>query len=346
VTISETTLKKAVADGLLTADLAERLRAVAATEVLPEDPEKLRFISGFADIFVSLGLIMFFCSATVIGEKTGNRIYLGVAISIFSWIFSEVFARRQKLALSSILLTWIFLFGIFYQASMLLYGTVYSDISAALLERMLPIPLLFCTGFSLPYYWRFRTPIVPALAVACLFSSISAYIYWEYRLDAKIILPFIAISFGIPTFAAALILDYADQNRETTTSDIAFWLHFLSAPLIVHSIMLWIGVFDDKIDSFLILVIFLITSIISLLTDRRSIIVSGLSYAGIAVYYLTETAMSRGAGEITWQITYSFLFVGLFVISVSFIWHPVRRLLLRILPLGLRRLVPSGAVGA
>jgi len=344
VTISETTLQKAIADGLLTADLADRLRALAAAEARPEDPEKLRFISGFGDIFVSIGLVLFFMAVLLIGGNTGNRDYLGGAICFFSWVFSEIFSRKQKLALPSILLTIIFLFGFFFQISILFYGMAYYDIKTALTEQMLPIPLLFCTGISALYYWRFRTPITPALAVSCLFSAISAYVYWEYRMDIEKILPFIAISFGITSFAAALLLDFNDQDREKTTSDIAFWLHFLSAPLIIHPLMFWIGIFDEKINPFLILGIFLILSTLSLAIDRRSIIVSGMFYAGAAIFYLTETDISRQSGAITLQVTYSILFMGLFIILISAGWTPIRRILLSLLPLRIRRLLPRTSV--
>ena len=346
MTISETTLKKAIADGLLTADLADRLRALAATEARPEDPEKLRFISGFGDIFVSIGLILFFIAVLLIGGNTGNKDYLGGAISIFAWVFSEIFSRRQKLALPSILLTVIFLFGIFFQLSILFYGTIYIDIKSALTERMLPVPLLFCFGFSPIYYWRFRTPITPALATACLLSAISAYVYWEYRMDIEKILPFIAILFGVSSFAAALLLDFNDQGREKTTSDIAFWLHFLSAPLIIHPLMFWIGIFDERINPLLILGIFLILSTLSLAIDRRSIIVSGMFYAGTAIFYLMETDHSRKSGLITWQITYSVLFIGLFIILISAGWTPIRRILLGLLPPRVRHLLPRAAVRA
>ena len=42
---------------------------------------------------------------------------------------------------------------------------------------------------------------------------------------------------GIAVFLAAMKFDMSDRNRVTQRTDIAFWLHLLAAPLIVHSIV-------------------------------------------------------------------------------------------------------------
>jgi hypothetical protein len=38
--------------------------------------------------------------------------------------------------------------------------------------------------------------------------------------------------------------DYADIHRVTYESDVAFWLHLASAPLIIHPIFGMLGVLD------------------------------------------------------------------------------------------------------
>ena len=61
--ISETLLDKAVERGILSADQLAQLRSLAQTDepqlAEPEDDEKLRFVSGFSDIFVTLGIGLF-----------------------------------------------------------------------------------------------------------------------------------------------------------------------------------------------------------------------------------------------------------------------------------------------
>ena len=45
------------------------------------------------------------------------------------------------------------------------------------------------------------------------------------------------IPIGLAIFATAMKFDMSDRNRVTQRTDIAFWLHLLAAPLIVHSIV-------------------------------------------------------------------------------------------------------------
>ena len=46
---------------------------------------------------------------------------------------------------------------------------------------------------------------------------------------------------GIGVFLFAMWWDSSDPRRETRRSDVAFWLHLLSAPLIVHPIFSLLG---------------------------------------------------------------------------------------------------------
>ena len=49
--------------------------------------------------------------------------------------------------------------------------------------------------------------------------------------------PLVFIPIGLAIFAVAMKFDMSDHNRTTQRTDIAFWLHLLAAPLIVHSIV-------------------------------------------------------------------------------------------------------------
>jgi hypothetical protein len=57
-------LTAGVAQGIITAEQAESLRALEISREPPEfvaspDDEQLRFLSGFSDIFVTIGLALF-----------------------------------------------------------------------------------------------------------------------------------------------------------------------------------------------------------------------------------------------------------------------------------------------
>ena len=62
--IASEILAKGVEQGIISAEQAERLRALEDVREPPElpaspDDEQLRFIGGFSDVFVTIGLAMF-----------------------------------------------------------------------------------------------------------------------------------------------------------------------------------------------------------------------------------------------------------------------------------------------
>ncbi len=108
--ISEPVLRQAVERGIVTAQQADGLRQlaedVARREFEPEaDREKLRFISGFADIFVVIGIGLFVGAA---GYFLFESVPPPVASPIMTgliWGLAELFSRRHRMALPSIVLS-------------------------------------------------------------------------------------------------------------------------------------------------------------------------------------------------------------------------------------------------
>ncbi|MBC8048745.1 MAG: hypothetical protein H7X92_01190, partial [Chitinophagales bacterium] len=62
---SKNTLDAAVAKGILTSEQAKALGDMNSSSVYaePQDDEKLRFIGGFGDIFVTIGIALFLGAA-------------------------------------------------------------------------------------------------------------------------------------------------------------------------------------------------------------------------------------------------------------------------------------------
>ena len=90
---------------------------------------------------------------------------------------------------------------------------------------------------------------------------------------------------GLGIFSIAMRFDLSDPERVTRRTDIAFWLHLLAAPLIVHPLvsgMLGDARLPDAATAGAILAIFAALGAVAVLVDRRALLVSGLSYAGIA----------------------------------------------------------------
>ena len=86
--ISQATLDEAVARALISAEQAAALRALAA-EPAPrqtyDEDERLRFVSGFGDIFVTIGVALFLVAVGwLCSERIGPIATLGL-VAALSW---------------------------------------------------------------------------------------------------------------------------------------------------------------------------------------------------------------------------------------------------------------------
>ena len=136
-----------------------------------------------------------------------------------------------------------------------------------------------------------------------------------------------------------MYFDMSDPTRQTRRTDIAFWLHLLAAPLIVHPLIAAFrhGAVLDTQTSLIVLGIFLVFGIISLVIDRRALLVSGLAYAGIALSALLRETGFAGIAGLT---SATLLALGLFILLLSAGWQPLRNALLRLLPSALTQRLP------
>ena len=172
--ISDRTLTLAVERQILTAAQASALRGLAAGDAAaePRDDEKLRFITGFGDLFVSIGLALFIGStAFFIRRETGPTVMFA-AVAVESWALAEFFVRRRRMALPSILLLVTFAGAILGCAGlgtfMLLergsfaLSTAATDPQAA---RAAIVAALVTAAAAALHYWRFRVPITVAAGV-------------------------------------------------------------------------------------------------------------------------------------------------------------------------------------
>ena len=177
-------------------------------------------------------------------------------------------------------------------------------------------------------------PITIAAGVAALVAAIVGLLFAVApNLAEKTFIPLMFLC-GLAVFALAMRFDLSDPERQTRRTDIAFWLHMLAAPLIVHPLVS--GLFDDgamdTASALGILAIFVVLALVALVVDRRAILVSGLSYAGFAFGSLVVNAgVSDGVVPLT------MLVLGALVLLLSAGWHALRRALLPLLPSGLVR---------
>jgi hypothetical protein len=182
------------------------------------------------------------------------------------------------------------------------------------------------------YYWRFRVPIAVAGAVAVLGGIVVALIFAISPDFAKQYTRYVIFLYGLGVFSLAMRFDMSDTMRRTRRTDIAFWLHLLAAPLIVHPLLNPIvkGNALTGEQAVLIIAAFLLLGAVAVVIDRRALLVSSMSYAGVSLVTLVKrTGMSGFASE---SVPITMLMLGGFILLISVGWHPIRRLVLSKLP--------------
>lgn len=344
-------LEVAVAQGILTPEQVTRLRALAVAgaqtseaAVADPDDEKFRLIGGFNDVFVSIGVLLLIGALFGLASVLDFRPGFAVLALISAWGLSEYFCRKLRLALPSIVLAVMFAgAGAFtaWSFGALLLTVVGINVDALPGFFMMPMGAGAAIAAML-HDRRFGVPIDNALAasgVICFLTGILTFVAPTWTQNNASLL---AALFGFAVFATALKIDASDRARLTRRSDIAFWLHLLAAPMIVHSVMpLLTGQISDLngVQAVGILAVFVVLGIVALAIDRRALLVSGLTYAGIALGYLLSHGVDESLG-----LSLTLLGLAAIVLGLSAGWKPLRRALLPALPLGsLRALVPPPA---
>lgn len=339
--IGDADLERAVAHGILTADQAERLRALAragaadagpdataaADTAVDPDDERFRLIGGFNDVFVTIGVGLLIAALFGLASVIDFRPGFAVLAMAAAWGLSEYFSRHMRLALPSIVLAAMFAGGAAFAAAPL-GGMVWPKLS-------LVFAGLGAALAAVAHERRFRVPIDTAIVAAGLIGATAALISelapdWTSR-NASVM----TLLFGLAVFAAAVRVDASDPKRLTRRSDIAFWLHLLAAPMIVHAVMARLGGQSnglEAVEAVAVLIVFALLGLVAIVIDRRALLVSGLSYAGIAIAYLLSEGVDRGMG-----LSLTLLCLAILVLGLSAGWRSIRRTLLPLLPLGAMR---------
>jgi len=354
-------LTRGVEQGIITAEQAERLRALESirepleSAVSPDD-EQLRFISGFSDIFVTIGLAMFVGAIGYFALRSGGVLGMWIAVAITAWLLAEFFTRLRRMALPSIVLLIVFAVAVFTGAGIFLGvgpsrpGSYPLGSMEALLGINKDQPIILAAAALLTvlltavHYWRFRVPITIAAGCCALTGTAVGLVYGLAPQLSPLEHNAIILGCGLAIFALAMRFDMTDPERLTRRTDIAFWLHLLAAPLIVHSLIRGIMTEAAKLDpgsAAAIMLAFLTLSFVAVLIDRRAMLVSGLSYAGFAFWTLIRQA---GFSDMTTPVT--LLTLGAFVLLLSAGWRPLRAGILNIVPTALTRRLPRTSLAA
>lgn len=296
--------------------------------------EMPRFVRGFHDIIITIGIIAVAGGAVMLFHAS--------ALIPLSLLLAEIFIRWQRLALPAFTLTVTFMIGSFYLANRLLDGA----------PPETRTPLLLAIGFAALalFYWRYRVPV----ALACLIASGIGALFTltltaitgdgDYmQIDPRLV-GVVSLGFALLSFVIAMRFDTLDPGRVTRRSDVAFWLHLVTAPALLFSLLLLIfassGLWESHgtINAVITIVIVAGMMLVGIFIDRRAFVTSGLISLGVAVYYMF--VHEGGLGERFQATAFSLVVVGLVVLSLGSCWRALRGLIIPRLPLAIQAKLP------
>lgn len=277
---------------------------------------------------------------------------------VVMWVLGELFARRRRLFLPAIATVISFALFLVFATVSLYFGILVgrgADLSSDVSEGMPPLiqaGLLVSAAmfFIAPaaFYARFRLPFSLGMTGAGIaFFLLACVLVFAFK-DALRFLPALYLGLGLLLFAAAIAFDARDPARVSRMSDNGFWLHFAAAPFILNGAFgilnqAFIGAEagimggsgglmaatvggNDSAAAMAVatLAIVVVLGLVSLLINRRVLIVSALITTGIAIGILMNE-LGMGAGAIA---AGTLLTLGGFVLVLGAGWHGVRRALL------------------
>jgi hypothetical protein len=351
---SDSDIEAAIASGALTREAADALRTHAtglrATPVA--DEEQFRLITSFNDIFVSIAGILVLISSAWLGG-TISAYLSGAFLAGVSWILAEFFTRQRRMALPSIIFFAGFVFGVYATIMSFLGSTVgFADISNAEganpgLMLNVAVSSAVVVGACWLHWRRFMVPITIAwgtLAIAVAFLAALIAMIPGLR-NGNLFLSVMLLT-GLGVFSFAMWWDTQDRNRTTKKTDIAFWLHLVASPMIVHPIFMLIGInVSDRLGetssagtglALMAILLYLLLGLVALIIDRRAFLVSAMIYVLVALIYLFSKADMGGS-----LFPVAALVIGSALLTLSALWQSLRRFILGFLPENFRNKMPS-----
>lgn len=356
---SESDVEAAVAAGALTPQQAASFRNfVAETHHMPVvDEEHFRLLTGFNDIFVAIAAAILLVAMAWIGhyvppniDGDGPSPFMGLFVAVAAWGLAEFFTRKRRMALPSILLLLAFVGGVF-ATSVVTMVTAIGE--AAVEDRPQTGLVILAAGaaiaaFAAWLHWRrFRVPVTVAAGagaiVALTLGLIATGFAQEDMTDAQLAAMRTAMEggalvLGVGVFLFAMWWDGSDPKRETRRSDVAFWLHLLAAPLIVHPIFSLLGLTEGNastLDAAAVILLYVVLGLVALAVDRRALLVSALAYV---LYALNSLFQTYGDVELSFALTA--LVIGSALLLLSAFWTAARRAVVKPLPESLRMRLP------
>ena len=314
-------LNNAVKENIFSQESVENFRLYISEEKNTQsvDEENFKLISGFNDIFVVIASLLLLISSGWIASTVDSSLS-ALVVALFSWGLSEFFVRKRKMSFPAIMLLVTFTWSIFTLfSSNFLFASV-------------------ITGIAIYFHWkRFNVPITVAIGMG-MSTIFVVTLLVELFPSLKNFIEIPIFLMGIGVFMVAMYWDIKDKKRVTNSSDVAFWLHLLASPLIIHSIFLGLNIFDNDIGlgaMFTIVISYILLSSISLIIDRRALMVSSLFY----VLYALNTLFNAYGFE-SYSLAIGGTIIGFGLLVLTAFWTTIRAKLVNSLPLSIKERVP------
>lgn len=332
-------LRAATAAGIIDEAQAARIGALAHQRAgrlakgLAED-EPFELFRGFAEIFISLGLILLISSAVAFAATLGGVFAITLGLAALCWLAGTYFTLKRRMSLPSIVLVsgysmgvggffaWMFDFFSVPDGSLIL--SVYGLVGIAAM-------LVHYRTFRVPFS-MFIAGVYGMLVVFGLTGTLTNSVLFTSDLDALFDLrqggsmAIGTLIFGLLAFAAGLSFDMRDPHRVGRMARSAFWLHLLAAPALVNTVMMTVYNVDGLLGILLTVLGLLAITAFALVIDRRSFLTAGLGYLAAVIIW----AMQSGEGDLS--VPALMLILGAIVTGLGTFWTNLRISLMRALP--------------
>lgn len=326
-------LDAAVADGIFTreavSDFRNQISSLKNTPII--DEENFKLISGFNDIYVVIACLLLLISSSWM-FRDFNETLAVLILPVLSWGLAEFFVLKRKMALPAIILLLSFVWG-FFAIGLHIFQTL----GDAAFDYAFIVASALSAVATFIHWKRFKVPIAISVGgVAVIVFIISSVIIIAPILE-EWVSTMIFIS-GLIAFIYAMYWDASDRTRVSRHSDIAFWLHLISAPLIVYPVFSNLGILTGNTSLYgvlTILALYFFMTVVSIIVDRRAFMVSSLAYV---LYALSKYLNTFGSIDYGFAITGTI--IGSALLLLSAFWHPARIILLNIFPAAIKNYVP------
>jgi hypothetical protein len=319
--------------------------------------DSLRWQMALMGLVGGIAVIVWFLSALLVGQQ--RRILPGIVLCVaFSVSVTIVLVWAYlQLVTQGLGLSETYFETRFADAPDMEFGREAVDYVLAnipLAVRLFPVAIGLAALIPVAmYYFSFRLPFAGGLLGVGLATLAALTLFTIDPYTVGVWSPAVNVAVGGALLLAGIIFDARDPERQTRLSGTAFWLHFFAAPILLTAVLnvVQIGWMLEEADfanpermnllaamgsetgnamqlAVVALTVIALFALVSLLINRRALIVSGLLTAGISIGVIVN-----GSGlDAPAVVAITLLTLGGIVVLLGAAWNPVRRVLLLPIP--------------